>query len=186
MDLDEVLLDAEERMEKAVEFFSRELSTVRTGRASPALIEHMKVDYYGTKTSLRELCAISVPEPQLMVIRPYDPGVLQDVEKAILTSDLGIAPMNDGKLLRLVMPSMTEETRKQMGTRIKRMSEEAKTSLRNIRRDSNKNISKIEKDGGAPEDEAYKAKDEVQDLTRKHEEKVSGLLEQKINEIMEV
>ena len=110
--LDDTLLDAEERMEKAVEFFSKELAAVRTGRANPALVENIKIDYYGTKTALRELCAISIPEPRLMVIRPYDPGALEETEKALLRADLGMAPMNDGKLLRLVIPALTEETRK--------------------------------------------------------------------------
>lgn len=184
--LEETLLDTEERMEKAVEFFSRELATVRTGRANPALVENIKVDYYGTKTSLRELCAISVPEPQLMVIRPYDPGALEETEKAILKADLGMAPMNDGKLLRLVMPSLTEETRKQMGARLKDISQEAKTSIRNVRRDANKSIDAGKKAGDVPEDDAFKAKDEVQELTNQYESKVDELLEKKTEEIMEV
>ncbi|MFC1671602.1 ribosome recycling factor [Planctomycetota bacterium] len=186
MDLEEILLDAEERMEKAVEFFGRELDTVRTGRANTALVEGLKVDYYGTKTSIRELCALSVPEPRLIVIRPFDPGSLQEVEKAVLKSDLGIAPMNDGKLLRLVIPPLTEETRKQLATRLKEMSEEAKTAVRNVRRDANKGIDAAQKDGGAPEDDAYKAKDDVQDLVKGYEGKIDELLGKKTEEVMEV
>lgn len=184
--LDDTLLDAEDRMEKAVEFFSKELSTVRTGRANPALVENIKVDYYGTKTAVRELCAISVPEPRLIVIRPYDPGALEETEKAILKADLGMAPMNDGKLLRLVIPALTEETRKQMSARIKEISQEAKTAVRNVRRDANKEIDAARKDGSAPEDDAYKAKDEVQNFTNQYEGKIDNLLEKKIEEVMEV
>ena len=184
--LDDTLLDAEERMEKAVEFFSKELTSVRTGRANPALVENIKIDYYGTKTSMRELCAISIPEPRMMVIRPYDPVALEETEKAILKADLGMAPMNDGKLLRLAIPALTEETRKQMGSRIKEMSQEAKTSVRNVRRDANKSIDAARKDGSAPEDDAYKAKDEVQNFTGQYEGKIDNLLQEKIEEIMEV
>ena len=184
--LDDTLLDAEERMEKAVEFFSKELTAVRTSRANPALVENIKIDYYGTKTSVRELCAISIPEPRLMVIRPYDPGALEETEKALLKADLGMAPMNDGKLLRLAIPALTEETRKQMSARIKEMSQEAKTSIRNVRRDANKSIDAARKNGSAPEDDAYKAKDEIQNLTNQYEKKIDGLLEKKIEEVMEV
>lgn len=184
--LDDTLLDAEERMEKAVEFFSKELATVRTGRANPALIENIKIDYYGTKTALRELCAISIPEPRLMVIRPYDPGALEEAEKAILKTDLGMAPMNDGKLLRLVMPALTEETRKQMSARLKDISQEAKTGIRNIRRDANKSIDVVRKDGSVPEDDAYRAKDEMQDLTNRYEGEIDELLKKKTEEVMEV
>lgn len=186
MALDDVLLDAEERMEKAVEFFAKELETIRTGRANPALVESIKVDYYGTKTSIRELCAISVPESQLMVIRPFDPAALAEVEKAVLKSDLGIAPMNDGKFLRLVMPSLTEETRKQMSSRIKEMSEDVRTAVRNVRRDANKSIDAARKDGSIPEDDAYKGKEEIQDLTKQHEEKISYFLGKKTKEVMEL
>jgi ribosome recycling factor len=186
MDLDETLLDTEERMEKAVEHFSRELDTVRTGRANPALVEGLKVDYYGTKTDLRELCALSIPEPRLIVIRPYDPNALGDVEKAIQKSDLGIAPMNDGKLIRLVIPPLTEESRKQLATRVREMSQDAKTAVRNIRRDANKAIDSAQKDGGIPEDDAYKTKDDVQNLVKEYEAKIDELVEKKTEEIMEV
>lgn len=184
--LDDTLLDAEERMEKAVEFFSKELTAVRTGRANPALVENIKIDYYGAKTALRELCAISIPEPRLMVIRPYDPGALEETEKAILRADLGMAPMNDGKLLRLAIPALTEETRKQMSARIKEMSQEAKTSIRNVRRDANKSIDAAQKSGETPEDDAYKAKDEVQKLTDQYEGAIDNLLQKKVEEVMEV
>lgn len=186
MDSDEVLLDVEERMEKAVEFFSKELGVIRTGRASSALVENIKVDYYGTKTSMRELCAISVPEPRLIVIRPFDPGVLEDVEKGILKADLGMAPMNDGKLLRLAIPPMTEETRKQMSSRIKEMAEEARTSVRNIRRDANKMVDKAQKSGDLPEDDAYRTRDDIQSLTGKYEEDIDEKLTSKVEEIMEI
>ena len=121
-----------------------------------------------------------------MLIRPYDPGALEEAEKAILKADLGMAPMNDGKLLRLVMPSMTEETRMQMGARLKDISQEAKTSVRNVRRDANKSIDAARKDGSAPEDDAYKAKDEMQSLTNRCEGEIDELLKEKTEEVMEV
>jgi ribosome recycling factor len=186
MDMDEVLLETEERMQKAVEFFAGQLGSVRTGRASPALVEHIKVEYYGTKTPIRELCAISVPEPQLMVIRPFDPSSLKEVEKAVLKADLGIAPMNDGKILRLVMPPLTEESRRQMSGKIKDMSQEAKTSVRNIRRDANRNVDKIEKESSVPEDEAFRVREEIQELTGKYEGKLDAILDSKTKEIMEL
>src|SRR5215475_14155710 len=153
MTSDEILFDGEERMEKAVDVFKNELSGLRTGRATPALVDHLRVEYYGSPTPLRQLAQINTPDPQSILIRPYDQSSLKDVEKAIRSSDLGMAPNNDGKLIRLTVPPMSGEQRQKLATRIRKSAEEAKVACRNIRRDSNKQFDGAEKDGGMTEDE---------------------------------
>src|SRR5215472_2020306 len=138
MTTDEILFDTEERMEKAVNVYRDELRGLRTGRATPALVDTLKVEYYGSPTPLRQLAQISTPDPQQIVIRPFDPGCLKDVEKAIRASDLGMAPNNDGKIIRLTVPAMSGEQRQKMVARIKKLAEESKVACRNIRRDANK------------------------------------------------
>src|SRR3954470_4416608 len=140
MTSDEILFDAEERMEKAVSVFRDELRGLRTGRATPALVDSIRVDYYGSPAPLKQLAQINPPGPQSIVIRPFDPGCLKDIEKAIRSSDLGMAPNNDGKMIRLQVPSMSGDQRQKMVTRIKKSSEDAKVACRNIRRDANKAI----------------------------------------------
>lgn len=186
MPVDDVLLEAEERMEKAVTHLAEEYRGVRTGRASSGLVEHMKVDYYGSPTPLNQLANIGTPEPQLIVIKPYDPGSLKDIEKAILTSDLGITPQNDGKVIRLVIPSLSEERRKQLIHHAKELAEEAKISIRNVRRDANKVLEQEKKDGTIPEDEMYRGKNEVQELTDQYETKVEEHLGKKSDEILQI
>lgn len=186
MPVDDVLLDAEERMEKALTHLVEEDPGVRTGRASSGLVEHLKVDYYGSPTPLNQLANIGTPEPQLIVIKPYDPGSLKEIEKAVLTSDLGITPQNDGKVIRLAVPSLSEERRKQLTHRAKELAEESKISIRNVRRDGNKVLDQEKKDGTIPEDEMYRGKDEVQELTDKYEKKVEEHLEKKSTEIMQI
>ncbi|KPJ58004.1 MAG: ribosome recycling factor [Planctomycetes bacterium DG_58] len=186
MPVDDVLLDAEERMEKAVTHLADEYRGVRTGRASSGLVEHMKVEYYGSPTPLNQLANIGTPEPQLIVIKPYDPGCLKDIEKAILTSDLGITPQNDGKVIRLVIPPLSEERRKQLIHHAKELAEQAKISIRNVRRDANKVLDQEKKDRTIPEDEMYRGKDEVQELTNQYETKVQEHLTKKSGEIMQI
>src|SRR6201998_2274571 len=153
MTSDEILLDTEERMEKALGVFRDELRGLRTGRASPALVDMLKVEYYGSPTPLRQLAQISTPDPQQIVIRPFDPGCVKDIEKAIRASDLGMSPNNDGKMIRLTVPTMSGEQRQKMVARIKKSAEEAKVALRNIRRDANKHFDVAEKDKTLTEDE---------------------------------
>src|SRR5271156_4508695 len=153
MTSEEILFDAEERMEKAINVFKDELRGLRTGRATPALVDHLKVEYYGSPTPLRQLAQISTPDPQQIVIRPFDQGALKDIEKAIRSSDLGMAPNSDGKLIRLTVPAMSGEQRQKMVARIKKSAEESKVSLRNIRRDGNKHFDTAEKNKEMTEDE---------------------------------
>src|SRR5580765_2196492 len=137
---EEILFDCEERMEKAVTVYRDELRGLRTGRATPALVDSIRVEYYGSPTPLKQLAQISTPDPQQIVIRPFDQGSLKDIEKAIRSSDLGMAPNNDGKMIRLTVPAMSGEQRQKMVARIKKSAEEAKVAMRNVRRDANKSI----------------------------------------------
>ncbi|MFO0949444.1 MAG: ribosome recycling factor [Planctomycetota bacterium] len=173
MDRDEILLDAEERMEKAVTYFHQELVGIRTGRASPGLVESVRVDYYGSPTPLKQLANISAPEAQLIVIRPFDAGSLKDVEKAILASGLGLTPNNDGKVIRLAIPSLSGDQRKKLVARVKDLAEETRVAIRNIRRDANKNAEAAEKAKTMTEDELEQLKEEIQELTRQYEAKAN-------------
>jgi ribosome recycling factor len=186
MDRDDVLLDAEERMEKAVGVFRDELRGLRTGRATPALVDSLRVEYYGSPTPLKQMAQISTPDPQQILIRPYDAGVLKEIEKAIRSSDLGMSPNSDGKMIRLQVPPMSGEQRKKMVARIKKSAEEAKVACRNVRRDANKHLDQAEKDKTLTEDERDKAKEEVQDLLKKFEEKIDEMADKKAKEILEV
>jgi ribosome recycling factor len=185
MTSEEILFDAEERMEKAVSVFKDELRGLRTGRATPALVDHLKVEYYGSPTPLRQLAQISTPDPQQIVIRPFDQGALKDIEKAIRSSDLGMAPNSDGKLIRLSVPAMSGEQRQKMVARIKKSAEESKVSLRNIRRDANKHFETAEKSKEMTEDERDKGKEEVQNLLKKFEDKVQEMADKKSKEVTE-
>src|SRR4051812_30157780 len=164
MNATQIHKDAEERMEKALDVFRNELKGLRTGRASPALLDSLRVDYYGSATPIKQLAQVSAPEPQQIVVRPFDAGALKDIEKAIRSSDLGLAPNNDGKVIRLTVPAMSGDQRKKMGTHIKKLSEESKVSCRNIRRDANKNIDAAEKAKTMTEDDRDQAKEKVQNL----------------------
>ncbi len=181
---EDVLLDCEDRMDKAVEYFTDEVRTIRTGRASPALVETLKVDYYGSPTQLRELASITVPEPRLLVIKPFDPGSCADIERAVQASSLGITPNNDGKLIRLAVPPLSEEQRLNLVGRIKEQAEDAKVSLRNVRREMIK-LADAADSKELPEDDAHALKGEIQDFIKSHEEKVAEVLEGKTREIMD-
>jgi ribosome recycling factor len=185
MTSEEILFDAEERMEKAVQVYRDELRGLRTGRATPALVEHIRVEYYGSPTPLKQMAQINTPDPQQILIRPFDQSVLKEIEKAIRSSDLGMAPNNDGKMIRLTVPPMSGEQRQKMVARIKKSGEDAKVACRNIRRDANKHIEKAEKDKEMTEDERDKGKEDVQNLLKTYEDKVTELADKKTKEVME-
>lgn len=182
---DEILMDVEERMEKAVSNLKEELRGIRTGRASPALVDTLRVDYYGSPTPLKQLAGVSCPDPQQILIRPYDQGAVKDIEKAIIASNLGLAPNSDGKVIRLNIPAMSGEQRTKMTTRVKKLAEDSKVSIRNIRRDGNKHFDNAEKEKTMTEDERDAGKEEVQKLTDTYEKKAQELADKKNVEIME-
>lgn len=184
--LKDVLKDAEERMEKTVEALQTDLRTIRTGRASPALVERVQVDYYGAPTPLIQLAGITVPEPRLLVIRPWDRGTLSTIEKALLKSDLGLTPTNDGQVIRLVIPQLTEERRRDLTKLVNKRVEEARVSIRNIRRDANDMLRDLEKEKLISEDELHEGRDEAQKLTDDFIKKVDEVGKAKEAEIMEV
>ena len=183
---DEILLDVEERMEKAVEHLSSEMRGIRSGRATPGLVENLRVEYYGSIQPLKATASIAIPEPRMIVIKPFDPSSVKTIAKAIQTSDLGIQPSNDGKLIRLEIPPLSEERRLQLATLIRDKAEEARVSIRNVRRDGNKQAEQAEKDKNLSEDQRDDLKNEIQDLTKQYEEKVEESLRKKTSEIMEV
>src|SRR5438876_37656 len=182
---EEILFDGEERMEKAVNVLKDELRGLRTGRATPALVDSIRVEYYGSPTPLKQLAQISTPDPQQIVIRPFDQSCLKDIEKTIRASDLGLSPSNDGKMIRLQVPPMSGEQRQKMVTRIKKSAEEAKVACRNIRRDGNKAFDQAEKAKEMTEDERDQGKEAVQKLLKKFEDKITELADKKANEVME-
>jgi ribosome recycling factor len=186
MPVDDVLLETEEKMEHALQFLATEYRKLRTGRASTGLVDHIKVDYYGSPTPLRQLANIGTPEASLIVIRPFDHSSLKEIEKAILASDLGITPSNDGKVIRLTIPSPREERRRQLVASAKELAEQAKVSMRNARHEGNHVLDHEKKDSVIPEDEMYRGKEEVQKLIDNYDKKVADLLEKKTTEIMEV
>ncbi len=185
MDMDEVLLETEEKMSSAVEHLNREFHGIRTGRASTGLVEHIKVDYYGTQTELRQLANISVPQATLIAIKPFDPSSLKAIEKAIQTSDIGITPNSDGNVIRLSVPALSTERRQQISQQIKKMAESAKVAIRNVRRDGNKELEKLQKNSEITEDDLHDGKENIQEFTKKHEQKVDELLEAKTKEVLE-
>src|SRR5437899_5164241 len=173
MTSDEILFDAEERMEKAANVLRDELRGLRTGRATPALVDSIRVEYYGSPTPLKQLAQINTPDPQQIVIRPFDHNCLKDIEKAIRASDLGMSPNNDGKMIRLQVPPMSGDQRQKLVARIKKSGEEAKVACRNIRRDGNKHFDQAEKAKEMTEDERDRGKEEVQKLLKQFEDKVT-------------
>lgn len=186
MNNEEVNLEAEERMDKAVDFLRSEYRMIRTGRASTALVENIRVDYYGSPTPMKQLANLSAPEPSLVVIKPFDTSVIKDMEKAILASSVGITPNSDGRIIRLVVPPLSGERRQQLAQQIKQMAEQARVSIRNIRRDSNKHIDQAQKDKILTEDQRDEGKKKIDDLTKKYISQVDELLQGKTKEIMEI
>ncbi len=184
--IDDVKADAENKMKKTIEALKRELVSIRTGRASPALVEPLKVDYFGAPTPLQQLASIAAPEPRLLTIKPFDASTLHVIEKAILKSDLGLTPMNDGKIIRLSIPPLTEERRRDLTKVVHKHAEEARVALRNIRRDGLKDLEEMEKEKMISEDQHFKGKEMLQELVDKYTETVDQVSKTKEAEIMEV
>lgn len=184
--MESIKADAKDRMDKSIESLKNDFNTIRTGRASSSLFDKIKVEYYGTPTPLNQVATISVPEARLVVIQPWDPTVLNEIEKAIQKSELSLNPSNDGKVIRINIPPLTEERRKEYVKVAKNMAEQARVAVRNIRRDANDSIKKKEKDGDITEDQSKKGLDEIQEMTDKHIERIDALLEEKEKEIMEI
>lgn len=182
----EILREAEGSMKTAIAAFESDLRSIRTGRASPALVERVQVEYYGTLTPLNQLATIATPEPQMLTIRPYDPGSLKEIERAILSSDLGLTPNNDGTLIRLIIPPLNEERRLELVKVVGRRAEETKVSIRNIRRDTQAELREYEKEKLISEDEFYTARDDLQELTDRYIEQVGQVQERKEQEIKEI
>lgn len=184
--IEDVLAEAKDAMSQSVEALKSDLAAMRTGRASTALVDKLLVDYYGTATQLRELALISVPEPQLISIRPYDPGALKQIERAIMQSDLGLTPNNDGKIIRLQIPRLTEQRRRELTKAASKRTEEARISIRHARRNALEDMKNFEKEKLISEDDLYRGREEVQKLTDDYIEKVDEIATAKEQEIMEV
>ncbi|HEU6436864.1 MAG TPA: ribosome recycling factor [Nitratidesulfovibrio sp.] len=186
MDMDTILLDAEERMEKALGALDREFAKLRTGRASTSLVDNIKVDYYGTPTPISQLASVSVPDSRTLTIQPWDRSAFPLVEKAIMKSDLGLNPVNDGKIIRISIPPLTEERRKDLVKVARKYTEEAKVAVRNVRRDANDALKKLEKGKDISEDDVRKSTDDVQKLTDRFVAKSDEKCTAKEKEIMEL
>jgi ribosome recycling factor len=184
--IDDIIQDATRRMDASVEHTQQEFNTVRTGRASAALLDRMQVDYYGTATPLKQLATINVPEPRLLTVQPFDPGSLKGIEKAIMESDLGLQPSNDGKIIRLPIPQLTEERRKELVKLVRGIAEEGRVAVRNVRRDVIHHLKELVDKGDVGSDEEHRAEERAQKLTDDHVHKIDDLLKRKEAEILEV
>lgn len=182
----QVIATTKERMDKAVQALSRELSTIRAGRANAAILDKVQVEYYGAPTPINQMAGISVPEARLLVIQPYDKTILGEIEKAILKSDLGLNPTNDGSIIRIAIPALTEERRKELVKLVKKEAEEAKVAVRNIRRDGNDDLKKLEKNNEITEDEHRGYSDDIQKVTDAHIQKIDEVAKEKEKEILSV
>lgn len=182
----EVLLSAEEKMNKCVEFLHHDLSGLRTGKASPSLVENITVEYYGTPTRLRDIANISTPEPRLLVISPFDPSSLSAIEKAISAANIGITPLSDGRLIRVPIPELSEQRRKDLAKVASRATEEQRIAVRNVRREANDQLKALQKDGKITEDDRDQSLEEVQKLTDTHIQKMDGMLAAKEKEVLSV
>lgn len=182
----EVQKEIEEKMKGVVAATKREFAAVRTGRANPALLERVQVNYYGTPTHLTQLANVSVPEPRMIVIQPWDRASIKEIEKAILQSDLGLTPSNDGQVIRLVIPPLTEERRKELVRLVRKEAEEKRVVVRNLRREANEDVKALEKDGAVSEDDVKRSEKQVQEMTDRYIKEIDQLLEIKEREIMEV
>ena len=184
--LEEWIDDATRRMDKSVEHARGEFNTVRTGRASAALLDRVEIDYYGTKTPLKQLATINVPEPRMLTIQPFDPSSIKSIEKAIQESDLGLTPSNDGKLIRLPIPQLTEERRKELVKVVRQLAEHHRVAVRDIRRDAMRHLKDLVVNGEVGDDEERRAEERVQKLTDQHTKAIDELLKHKEAEVMEV
>ena len=185
MPVKQIAMDGENKMKKAIEVLQDEFKGVRTGRASTGLVENIKVDYYGNPTPLKALAALSSPQADMILVKPFDPGSIKDIDKGILASGVGLTPMVDGKVIRLNVPALTEERRKQLAGQVKQMGEQTKISVRNIRRDEIKQLEKEEKESIITEDELEKGKKQLDDLTKQYTDKVDQVVKHKSDEIMQ-
>ena len=183
--IDDIYQETKESMSKTVEALNRELQRIRTGRASLSVLDGIKVDYYGTATPLNQMATLAVPESRQITIQPWDASVIKDIEKAILKSDLGLTPSNDGKILRISIPPLTEERRKELVKVIHKICEDHKVTVRNIRRDSNELLKSLKKDGDISEDEAFRSQDQVQKITDEHIKRIDECYTKKEKEILE-
>ena len=184
--IEDFLADAKRRMDKSIEATHTEFNSIRTGRASPALLDRVTIDYYGTPTPLKSLASISAPESRLLVVQPFDPGAIKNIERAIQESDLGLTPSNDGKIIRLPVPQLTEERRKELVKIVRTMAEEGRVAVRNVRRDAIHHLKELVDKGEAGSDEEHRAEERVQKLTDDHVHEIDELLKKKEAEIMEV
>ncbi|KAF0820405.1 MULTISPECIES: ribosome recycling factor [unclassified Cytobacillus] len=182
----QVIADAKERMTKAISAYTRELASIRAGKANASLLDRITVDYYGAPTPVNQLAGVSAPEARLLVITPYDKSILGEIEKAILKSDIGLNPSNDGSVIRLAIPQLTEERRKELVKVVKKESEEAKVAIRNVRRDANDDLKKLEKNGEITEDDLRGFSDDIQKLTDDHISQIDELTKEKEKEILAV
>jgi ribosome recycling factor len=185
MTADEILFDTEERMEKALGVLKQALAGIRTGRANPGLIDSLRVEVYGSQQMIKAIASVSAPEPTQLVVRPFDPGTLKDIEKGIMASGLGFNPQSDGRIIRISIPPLSTDVRKKLVARIKELTEECKVSVRNVRRDGNKAADTSEKEKSLTEDDCKQVKDEVQELTKKFEGLADNLAKAKEKEVME-
>jgi ribosome recycling factor len=184
--IEDFLADAKRRMDKSIEATHHEFNSIRTGRASPALLDRISIDYYGTPTPLKSLASISAPEPRLLVVQPFDPGAIRNIERAIQESDLGLTPSNDGKVVRLPIPALTEERRKDLVKVVRRVAEDGKVAIRNVRRDVMQHLKELVVNGDVGDDEERRAEQQVQKVTDDHTKSIDDLLKVKEAEIMEV
>ena len=184
--IEDFLADAKRRMDRSIEATIHEFNSIRTGRASPALLDRIVIDYYGTPTPLKSLASISATEPRLLTIQPFDPGALKAIERAIQESDLGLTPSNDGKIIRLPIPSLTEERRKELVKVVRRVAEDGKVAIRNVRRDILQHLRDLVVKGDVGDDEERRAEQQVQKVTDEHTKSIDDLLKAKEAEIMEV
>jgi ribosome recycling factor len=184
--IEDFLADAKRRMDRSIEATHHEFNSIRTGRASPALLDRITIDYYGTPTPLKSLASISAPEPRLLVVQPFDPGAIKSIERAIQESDLGLTPSNDGKLVRLPIPALTEERRKDLVKVVRRVAEDGKVAIRNVRRDVMQHLKELVVNGEVGDDEERRAEAQVQKITDEHTSSIDDLLKAKEAEIIEV
>lgn len=184
--IDDILLESEERMTNSVEHAREDLTTIRTGRANPAMFNGVVAEYYGVPTPITQMATVSVPEARMLLIKPYEHNTMQDIERAIRNSDLGVNPTNDGQVLRVTVPQLTEERRRDMVKQAKAKGEDAKIAIRNIRRKGMEQLARIQKDGEAGEDEVKAAEKDLEKITANYVSEVDGLVENKESELMEV
>jgi ribosome recycling factor len=184
--IEEFLQDAARRMDTSIEHTKQEFNSVRTGRASAAMLDRIAIDYYGTPSPLKNVATINVPEPRMLTVQPFDPSAIKQIEKAIQESDLGLTPSNDGKLIRLPIPQLTEERRKEYVKLVRRIAEEGRVAVRNVRRDIMKHLEELVRSGEVGDDEERRAEAQVQKLTDEHTQMIDGLVKNKESEIMEV